>query len=182
MKANVVCRTLGILTLTLDADDSGSGGNYRPHLGCVQVGERGWGRECQPRGRELQLHWQGVAIHRDLQPMVSVLCPGVHGRDDGESVHAFHRGGHRWDRDLQRRHLQPCRGRRRQRQPGRALVGESAHPSGFTGGVLTAPFTFAGEFHYNDTPTTGGILDLLGGGTAQAELHPVRTHFRGRST
>ena len=45
-------------------------------------------------------------------------------------------------------------------------------PLSFTGGVLTAPFTFAGEFHYNDTPTTGGILDLLGGGTATLSFAP----------
>ena len=45
-------------------------------------------------------------------------------------------------------------------------------PLTFTGGVLTAPFTFAGEFHYNDTPTTGGILDLLGGGTATLSFTP----------
>ena len=45
-------------------------------------------------------------------------------------------------------------------------------PLSFTGGVLTAPFTFAGEFHYNDTPTTGGIADLLGGGTATLTFAP----------
>ena len=39
-------------------------------------------------------------------------------------------------------------------------------PAGFTGGVLTAPFTFAGQFHYQDSPIAGGIADLLGGGTA----------------
>ncbi len=45
-------------------------------------------------------------------------------------------------------------------------------PTTFTGGVLAAPFTFAGAFHFRDTPTTGGILDLLGGGTATLSFRP----------
>ena len=39
-------------------------------------------------------------------------------------------------------------------------------PAGFTGGELLTPFTFDGEFHYQDSATTGGIARLLGSGTA----------------
>lgn len=40
-------------------------------------------------------------------------------------------------------------------------------PAAFAGGVVTAPFTFAGEFY-----RPGGILELLGGGTATLSFAP----------
>lgn len=45
-------------------------------------------------------------------------------------------------------------------------------PAGFVGGLLTSPFTFAGEFYYQDTPMTGGVASLLGGGTASLMFSP----------
>ncbi|CAN5881088.1 hypothetical protein BH24ACI5_BH24ACI5_01810 [soil metagenome] len=45
-------------------------------------------------------------------------------------------------------------------------------PAGFDGGVLTAPFTFAGAFYFQDTPTSGGRLDLFGGGLATLTFTP----------
>ena len=45
-------------------------------------------------------------------------------------------------------------------------------PAGFDGGVLTAPFTFAGEFYFEDTPMSGGRLDLFGSGLATLAFTP----------
>lgn len=46
-------------------------------------------------------------------------------------------------------------------------------PDGFTGGMVTAPFTFAGEFTIHGSATTPGeVVDLLGGGTATLTFAP----------
>lgn len=45
-------------------------------------------------------------------------------------------------------------------------------PAGFAGGLLTAPFTFAGEFYYQDSPMGGGVASLLGAGTASLMFSP----------
>lgn len=46
-------------------------------------------------------------------------------------------------------------------------------PTSFTGGLLTSPFQFAGEFYYQGSPTTmGGILNLRGSGTASLVFSP----------
>ena len=45
-------------------------------------------------------------------------------------------------------------------------------PSGFSGGTLSSPFQFAGEFFFQDSPTTGGVVDLLGGGQASLSFTP----------
>lgn len=44
-------------------------------------------------------------------------------------------------------------------------------PSGFSGGVLTAPFTFTGTFRVFD-PTSPIVTDLIGGGTASLTFAP----------
>jgi hypothetical protein len=45
-------------------------------------------------------------------------------------------------------------------------------PLTFTGGILTAPFTFTGEFYHSETPITFSTLDLLGVGTATLNFAP----------
>lgn len=45
-------------------------------------------------------------------------------------------------------------------------------PSGFSGGTLSSPFQFAGEFFFQDSPTTGGVVDLLGAGQASLSFTP----------
>ena len=45
-------------------------------------------------------------------------------------------------------------------------------PATFTGGSLTAPVQFGGEFYYQVSPTEGGILNLLGGGNATLSFAP----------
>ena len=50
--------------------------------------------------------------------------------------------------------------------------GGLAIPADFSGGVLTAPFQFTGEFYY-DTPTTSNsVVDLLGRGRATVNFAP----------
>jgi hypothetical protein len=46
-------------------------------------------------------------------------------------------------------------------------------PADFTGGMVTAPFTFAGHFTIHGSATTPGVIvDLLGGGTATLTFTP----------
>lgn len=45
-------------------------------------------------------------------------------------------------------------------------------PASFTGGVLTAPFTFTGTFRVVD-PATPSVTDLFGGGTASLTFAPL---------
>ena len=45
-------------------------------------------------------------------------------------------------------------------------------PAEFTGGVLTAPFQFAGEFYYDPPNTSSSVLDLLGSGRATVSFAP----------
>ena len=51
-------------------------------------------------------------------------------------------------------------------------TGTLAIPSSFTGGTLTAPFQFGGEFFYPETPGARAILNLLGAGTATLNFTP----------
>jgi hypothetical protein len=49
-------------------------------------------------------------------------------------------------------------------------------PAGFSGGVLTTPFTFAGEFSYQDSLMTGGVANLIGSGTASLMFSPYANY------
>ena len=52
-------------------------------------------------------------------------------------------------------------------------TGTLAIPSDFTGGLLTAPFLFSGEFRYEVDPTLSwSLLDLVGAGTASLAFTP----------
>jgi hypothetical protein len=52
-------------------------------------------------------------------------------------------------------------------------AGSMTIPIGFTGGTLTAPFTFSGVFVYFDgSGSGGGQVNLIGSGLASAEMFP----------
>ena len=50
-------------------------------------------------------------------------------------------------------------------------------PDGFTGGLLSAPFGFRGEFYYSSPPfdTASSVLNLLGSGRATFTFEPSTT-------
>jgi hypothetical protein len=51
-------------------------------------------------------------------------------------------------------------------------------PAGFTGGTLTAPFSFAGQFRYPaDDFTTANRLELIGAGLATLTFGPYGPEF-----
>ena len=171
MKVNVVCRTLGILTLTLALTTPA-----RAETIVLTSGVFNW---VSGSAASVTLAGDSFSFTGHASPFSGIFSPWsqcfVPECTAGTTVNLFTRfvdgdisGTATYDGVT----YDPVGGLGANASLDARWSGSLVIPTAFAGGVLTAPFTFAGAFHFQDTPTTGGILDLLGGGTATLTFTP----------
>ena len=172
MKANAVCRILGILTLTLALATPARAETIVLTSGVFDWVSGGGAADVTLSGGSFSFTGHASQFSGIFSPWLQCMVPEC---TPGTTVDLFTRftdgdiGGSATYNGV---NYNPVGGLVAPASLDARWSGNLLIPAGFTGGVLTAPFTFAGEFHYSDTPTTGGILDLLGGGTARLSFTP----------